>query len=124
MPSRLSQESVHQIDDSFFLRLYIELGLKEKENRRLSTLSGGENQSLKLVCALSQNVPMYFLDEPSQFLDSFRKEVLSNFLLSLRNSKKSVLIIEHDLSWLSGGWKVLGLEINEEKIKVGKTWTI
>lgn len=111
------------LDKEMFHTLFAELGLKEREERRLSTLSGGENQCLKLICALSQNVDVYFLDEPSQFLDTGRKTILSRTLESLKQKKKAILVVEHDLTWLPQGWSIHQLGDVDKNVKQVKTWT-
>lgn len=112
-----------ELDKTLFEELYTDLGLKSREERRLTTLSGGENQCLKLICALSQNVDLYLLDEPSQFLDADRKKILAKKIQALKEKNKTVLVVEHDLTWLPSGWKVEQLGLNEGVIQKVKTWT-
>ncbi len=100
-------------------RLWNAFGLNEKEDRLLSTLSGGENQALKLAIALSCESDFYLLDEPSQFLDDKKKDVLSLICRNLLEHKKNVLVIEHDLSWIPPGWDLLKLTLQTGWIKRG-----
>src|SRR3989344_5468391 len=65
------------IDRDFFDRCWSSLGLNLKHERFLATLSGGEGQALKICLGLTQKVPILFLDEPSQFLDTHSKVVLN-----------------------------------------------
>ncbi len=112
-----------ELDQVLFEKLYKDFGLKEREDRRLSTLSGGENQCLKLICALSQDVDIYFLDEPSQFLDHERKKLLSVVIDSFREKNKSILVVEHDLTWLPSGLVVEQLALGEKAVQKVKSWT-
>lgn len=112
------------IDQSFFLKCWQAFGLMEKEDRFLSSLSGGEAQSLKITCGLSKKASLYLLDEPTQSLDLDKKRILSNLLEDLIKAKKLVMVIEHELNWLSGDWSVQELTLKENILQVGEPWTI
>ena len=60
---------------------------------KVESYSGGENQIIKFVLLLSQDVDCYFLDEPLQYLDDKNIALVLEKLQSL--SSKKVLIIEH-----------------------------
>lgn len=67
-------------------------------NRASATLSGGENQRIRLATQIGSQLVnvMYILDEPSIGLhqrDNFR---LINSLKTLRDSGNSVIVVEHD----------------------------
>lgn len=106
-----------------FNAIWNDFGLSLKENRSLKQLSGGENQALKLTMGLCQECETIILDEPSQYLDQTRKDVLKKWLLHLEREGKTILVIEHDLSWLPSGTKVILLENREGMIQEGKVWT-
>lgn len=107
-----------------FERMLTEFGLDQLEERRLSQLSGGESQALKICLALAKDAPIVFLDEPSHFLDTNRKRILSRILNHLRTENKSVVMVEHDWSWLASSYR--GVKLIEDKgtLKVGEVWTI
>lgn len=63
-------------------------------------LSGGENQILKIYSAFMIKSNQYFLDEPTSFLDTEKKECLAKLIKFYQMKGKSFLIIEHDLSYL------------------------
>lgn len=107
-----------------FLLLWKLFGLEEKENRFLSYLSGGESQALKLVLALCKDASIYFLDEPSQFLDPEKKKILYERLEELRLKGKQVLVVEHQQENLPKGWKIQELVFNDYLLKTGTEWTI
>ncbi len=73
---------------------------------------------LKLLLGLSADRDLYFLDEPSQFLDKARKQTLANFLEELRLSGKSILMVEHDHSWLHPNWRQSELIVSEGVLQV------
>jgi ABC-2 type transport system ATP-binding protein len=115
-------KSSPDIDQGFFQELWWAFHLEEKENRFLSSLSGGEAQALKLVLALSLRKPFYLLDEPSQFLDKESKLVLSQTLEKLLRDQKSLVMIEHDLSWTTLPMRIHQLEVWDHVLKVERSW--
>jgi ABC-type multidrug transport system ATPase subunit len=106
-----------------FLELWELFRLNEKESRFISQLSGGEAQGLKLCLILSKDCALYFLDEPSQFLDQTRKNALGKILEKMKQQGKSLLIIEHDKDWFPSGWTLQTLEIQNQQISKGPAWT-
>ena len=107
-----------------FLSLWNDFELDKKEQRLISHLSGGESQALKLCLALCKDCTFYFLDEPSQYLDSHRKKVLLSYLEKLRKDGKALLVVEHNLEWLPSGWKAQQLIVEDDVLKRGDEWTI
>lgn len=112
------------LDEKRLTQLIGDFGLHSKSDRPLGHLSGGEAQCLKLITGLSLKKELYVLDEPSQYLDTVKKEVLKNLLSELRSQGSTILLVEHDWEWLQGGWKMLELKIHEGWIKAGREWSI
>jgi ABC-type Mn2+/Zn2+ transport system ATPase subunit len=102
---------------------WADFGLTHKLDRRISLLSGGEAQSLKLASALASPHDLFILDEPSQALDNEKKNKLSQLLVNMMKAKKSFLIVEHDLLWLPKNLPVLKLGRVGDAIKVVDQWT-
>ena len=67
-------------------------------SRRTNTLSGGENQRLKIVCNLasSLNNVTYIFDEPTAGLHPADAEKIGKLLLKLRDKNNNVLVVEHN----------------------------
>lgn len=107
-----------------FLSLWNDFELDKKEDRMLSHLSGGESQALKLCLALCKDCAFYFLDEPSQYLDTLRKKVLVHYLEKLRSNGKTLIIIEHNRDWLPAGWSVQQLIVQDHVLQLGDKWII
>lgn len=111
------------IDEELFFRLWDIFGLSQKEERSQSTLSGGEGQLLKLVLGLTIHSEIILLDEPSHYLDEKMKRTLNEILNDLLGSGKTLLMIEHDLSWVKFPYEGIHLEERDQQLKVVKTWT-
>lgn len=111
------------LDEKFFLAAWNDFRLSEKHDRPLSSLSGGESQSLKLALGLCQNSSVFFMDEPSQFLDKELKAVLGHKIAALLERKKSVLIVEHDYEWLKVPASFSELGVLEGSLRKVRTWT-
>lgn len=112
------------IDRAFFDEYWKESGLAGKEERLLSHLSGGETQLLKIISLVSSEGDVYFFDEPGQSLDREKKKLVSEMFAHLLTKKKTLLIVEHDYSWLPKGSVVKELEVHEQELREKKTWTI
>lgn len=70
----------------------------EIRDRRLSTLSGGEQKRLALEYLLRSDADVLLLDEPDNFLDVPAKEWLET---SLQASSKTILLVSHDRELLA-----------------------
>jgi ABC-type cobalamin/Fe3+-siderophores transport system ATPase subunit len=68
--------------------------------RSITLLSGGENQLVKFILAVSQKVEFFFLDEPLQFLDKEKLILVRDYLEQLALNK-CVFIIEHQADQLN-----------------------
>lgn len=68
-----------KIDLNRFHQLWNDFRLHLIEEHFLNSLSGGENQSLKLVIGLAMKNKILILDEPSQYLDESRKKNYHKF---------------------------------------------
>lgn len=66
--------------------------------KKLSELSGGELQRAAIAHCLQQDADLYLLDEPSAYLDSEQRLVLSKVVRDFVEEKgASALIVDHDL---------------------------
>ncbi|QBD83609.1 excinuclease ABC subunit UvrA [Ktedonosporobacter rubrisoli] len=71
-------------------------------NRTAPTLSGGEGQRLRLASQLGSGLTglLYVLDEPSIGLHARDQQALLKTLLQLRDMGNSVLVVEHDETFM------------------------
>lgn len=88
----LTDEEIHQrVND--ILKL---LDLEKLKNRSPYQLSGGEKRKVALGCVLAQNPDLLILDEPLASLDAKNQKWLNEFLITLKESGKTMLIATHD----------------------------
>lgn len=83
----------------------IELGLGYLKLGQMSmNLSGGEAQRIKLAKALgvaSNGHNLYILDEPTSGLNSTDIDKFERILLSLQANKETIIIVEHNIEFIS-----------------------
>ncbi|CAN5706900.1 ABC transporter ATP-binding protein [soil metagenome] len=75
-----------------------EVGVWDLRERRLSQLSGGERQLVRLARALAQEPEVLLLDEPTNNLDIRHQVEFMEALRRLNKVGKTVLMIVHDLN--------------------------
>lgn len=102
--------SSSEVDVNYFEMLWNKFNLHLKENRLHSELSGGESQALKICLGLSIKRNIFFLDEPTQYLDKQAKEILSHFISELLEKQNTFLVIEHDLEWMKSNFKTIQID--------------
>ncbi len=78
-------------------------------SRKMSSLSGGEAQRVKIARHLgsSLNNMTYIFDEPSAGLHPEEVQMLINILKEIKNQYNTVIIIEHDLSLILSGDEII-----------------
>jgi len=67
-------------------------------SRQTSSLSGGENQRIKIASQIGSELTnvLYILDEPSIGLHSVDNQLLINSLKNLKKLGNSIIVVEHD----------------------------
>lgn len=93
------------------------VGLKEKFNSKISSLSGGEAQRVAIVRALVNKPKVVLCDEPTGSLDSSNGKNIIKLLLEMREETGcAIVVITHDKEIAALGNKRLYLkdgELNE-----------
>jgi excinuclease ABC subunit A len=85
------------------LKTIVDLGLGYLNlDRAVNTLSGGERQRISLAGQLATHLfgVTYVLDEPTIGLDARQIEVLSKALKTIVANGNTVVVVEHDLSFI------------------------
>ena len=63
----------------------------------MSELSGGQRQGVAIARALARGREIFILDEPTAALGVEQQENINNLILKLKEDKKTVLLISHNL---------------------------
>jgi len=71
------------------------IGLAERANDQVITYSGGMKRRLDLIMALVHDPPILFLDEPTLGLDPAVRRAVWDFILELKERKKTVVMTTH-----------------------------
>jgi ABC-2 type transport system ATP-binding protein len=71
------------------------VGLDEKRQARVSTLSGGQHQRLALGCAVIGDPDLLFLDEPTTGLDPQARRRVWEIVEQFKESGRTVLLTTH-----------------------------
>lgn len=86
-------------EEKRFSEIVQELALEDFIDRKVSELAGGELQRLAVTVAALRDADLYLFDEPSSYNDIFQRIKVSNVISELAKHA-SVILIEHDLSFL------------------------
>lgn len=73
------------------------LDLVSIEHVQIGQLSGGQQQRAFLARAMAQRADIYFLDEPFCGIDQISEQILVDVLHSMREQKKTIFVVHHDL---------------------------
>ncbi|HEY6496783.1 MAG TPA: ABC transporter ATP-binding protein [Trebonia sp.] len=79
-------------------RLLTMLELWDRRDARVRTFSKGMKQRLTIARALINDPPVLFLDEPTANLDPEGAKTVRDFLLKLRDEKRTILLNTHQLA--------------------------
>lgn len=91
-----SKEDMKRAEDCLSL-----VDLEGFSRRKVTTLSGGEQQRVSIARVLAQETDFIFLDEPSSHLDIHHKFALMELLRSLAQQGKGIVAVLHDLDLAS-----------------------
>jgi len=75
-----------------------ELKLNELRNKKITHLSGGELQKVRLARALVQEPSVLLLDEPTTYLDLHSKKNILDLLKNLKMKGVTIIMASHDPS--------------------------
>lgn len=73
------------------------VGLKGYEDKKVYTLSGGEQQRVAIARLMIKKCSIVLADEPTGSLDKHNAEIVMNFLLNLsKEAEKTIIMATHD----------------------------
>ncbi len=93
------------------------LGMSEYRNRRLDTLSKGNQQKIQLITTLAHNPQVIILDEPFSGLDPVNAMLLKDVVKEQIKQDKIVLFSSHQMSYVEEFCDSIAI-INAGKIAV------
>ena len=76
------------------------LGMSEYRNKRLDTLSKGNQQKIQLITALAHDPDIVILDEPFSGLDPVNAMLLKDVVKEQISKRKIVLFSSHQMSYI------------------------
>ena len=80
---------------------YLEkVNLQQKAKTKASSLSGGQMRLLEIVRTLAFGAELFLLDEPTAGVSPKMKDDVANIICTLKSLDKTVLTIEHDISFI------------------------
>jgi ABC-type branched-subunit amino acid transport system ATPase component len=82
-------------------KLIDRLGLSEFSNMPADALSYGAQRRVEIARALATHPKLLLLDEPTAGMNAIETAKLGEFILSLRAEGLTVLVIEHDMAFIT-----------------------
>ena len=108
-----------EIQDKWIEDLLGMVDLKGKNDQKVITLSGGEQQRLAIICALAEENDVLLLDEPFVHMHSAMRSRLVSYLIQLNKIRQtSMVLVSHH------GDELLGLCNRLLILKKGKVYRI
>ncbi len=89
-------------------------------DRQIANLSGGQRQRVFLARALAQESRIYLMDEPFVGVDAATESAIIELLRSLKNQKRTLLVVHHDLQTASDYFDSI-LMLNMRLVAFGPT---
>lgn len=86
------------------------VGLKGYEDRKVFSLSGGEQQRVALARLLVKPSSIIFADEPTGNLDKENENKVIDILLGFRDEGKAVVVVSHNTNIINKFDKVIYLD--------------
>lgn len=85
------------------------VGLREKKNQQVYSLSGGEQQRVALARLMIKKCNYVFADEPTGSLDRKNADAVFSILEKINESGKTVIMVTHDEAYQQKGKRVIRL---------------
>jgi len=77
------------------------VGLTAHAQKKAGSLSGGQMRLLEIARTLKSGKKLFLLDEPTAGVSPKMTQQVADLIKELKREKKTVLIIEHDLPFIS-----------------------
>ncbi|AYD39707.1 ABC transporter ATP-binding protein [Clostridium fermenticellae] len=89
------------------------LNMKDKMNKKIKELSGGQCQRVAIARAIVNNPEIILADEPTGALDQKTGQDVMNIFKDLNSEGKTVIIVTHDLKIASQCDRIIKIEDGE-----------
>lgn len=86
----------HPMREKQINTLLSRLALSEKKNQRIESLSGGEQQRVRVARLLLKDCAIFLLDEPTSQLDPKMSDKILTLLEEKNHEGKTVIMVTHD----------------------------
>lgn len=84
--------------ESRIKELMVEFELRDKKHQIVATYSKGMKQKLAIIRAVIHDPKYVFMDEPLSGLDPEASQFVKDYMLSLKEKGKTVILSTHDLN--------------------------
>jgi putative ABC transport system ATP-binding protein len=101
------------------IQIMTNLGLKDRVDFKVSSLSGGEQQRVAVARALVTNPEIIFADEPTAAVDEETANAIIGIFKELKNQGKTIIISTHDKSLIKEG--TMHLTINHGELQQNRS---
>lgn len=85
------------------------VGLSKSIDKKVYTLSGGEQQRIALARLMIKKCDLILCDEPTGSLDKANGEKIMNILWELNKEGKTVILVTHDENYKNSGGRIVEL---------------
>jgi len=92
------------------VKLLTSFGLAERMNHKPNQLSGGQQQRVAIARALANNPEVVLADEPTGNLDSKTGKFVMDFLGTMHDQGKTVILITHDIELVNYARRIIHLK--------------
>ena len=89
------------------LKALEDVGLKGFENKKICECSGGEQQRVSIMRAISNRPQILLADEPTGNLDSDNSRMVMEILSRLNKEGMTIIMVTHDLSLAKYGTRII-----------------
>jgi putative ABC transport system ATP-binding protein len=96
-------------------QVMVKLGLKDRVDFKVASLSGGEQQRVAIARALITNPEVLFADEPTAAVDDETATSIIDLFKELKNQGKTIIVATHDKSLLKEG--TLHIDVHSGSVK-------
>jgi putative ABC transport system ATP-binding protein len=95
------------------VQLMTDLGLRDRVDFKVASLSGGEQQRVAVARALITNPEIIFADEPTAAVDEETANAIISIFKDLKQKGKTIIVSTHDKSLIKEGTKHLTINHGE-----------